>query len=77
MADKLTKYDNGMVPMPGDRIGDHYNGGTTEPCDMYIGPCSCGAWHHVRDWSECVQAELLTSCCCEDDLKKYPFIDGR
>ncbi len=22
----------------------YYNGG--ESCDMIIGPCSCGAWHH-------------------------------
>lgn len=75
MSDKLIKYDNGMIPMPEDRIGNHYNGGTTEPCDMYIGPCSCGAWHHVRDWPENVKAELLTSCCCGDDLEKYPEFD--
>jgi hypothetical protein len=22
----------------------------TEPCDMLVGPCACGAWHHWDDW---------------------------
>ncbi len=75
MSDKLIKYDNGMVPVPGDRIGDHFNGGCTEPCDMYIGPCACGAWHHVRDWSdELVTFLLLVDC--DGDLEKYPLMDG-
>lgn len=30
------------VPMPKE-IEIH--NGTHEPCDMLIGPCSCGAWH--------------------------------
>lgn len=20
-----------------------------EPCNMYVGPCACGSWHHIGD----------------------------
>lgn len=34
-----------------------YNGSGT-PCDMLVGPCSCGATHSAVDWAErCVAAE--------------------
>lgn len=23
---------------------------TNERCDMAVGPCSCGAWHLLKDW---------------------------
>jgi hypothetical protein len=23
----------------------------TEPCDMFVGPCACGAWHKTSDWA--------------------------
>ncbi len=75
MSDKLIKYDNGMVPIPGDRIGIAFNGGCPDACDMYIGPCACGAWHHVRDWSDDIIIDLGL-IGCGDDLEKYPLMGG-
>lgn len=40
---------SGMVPWPDGWDGENHNG-THEPCDMLIGPCSCGAWHHEREY---------------------------
>lgn len=39
-------FSNGaaFVPYPADK-SPRYNGSGT-PCDMWVGPCSCGAWHH-------------------------------
>jgi hypothetical protein len=34
---------NGFVPRPEDWSDRHYDGGC-EPCDMLVGPCSCGVW---------------------------------
>lgn len=31
-----------------------YNG-SSERCDMFVGPCSCGAWHHKDDWGQEIQ----------------------
>lgn len=33
-----------LVAYPKDRP-PRYNA-CTEPCDMWIGPCCCGAWHY-------------------------------
>jgi hypothetical protein len=33
-----------FAPYPADRP-PRYNA-CNEPCDMWIGPCCCGAWHH-------------------------------
>lgn len=30
----------------------------TEPCDMLVGPCCCGAWHTVKDANDWIAAEL-------------------
>src|SRR3972149_1206950 len=33
----------------------HFFNACTDPCDMYIGPCACGAWHAPLDsifWRE-------------------------
>ena len=47
---------NGAVPWPSNWSDRHYNGGR-EPCDMLVGPCSCGAWHMESEaW---VQAMLF------------------
>jgi len=35
---------NGLVPWPENWTDRHFNA-SHEPCDMLIGPCSCGAWH--------------------------------
>ena len=41
---------NGMVPWPANWTDRHHSGGR-EPCDMLVGPCSCGAWHlESDDW---------------------------
>lgn len=39
-----------------------YNG-SHERCDMADGPCSCGAWHKLEDWTVQIreQIERLTA----------------
>ena len=55
MTQQLKRI-NGSVPWPQGWTDRHYNGGR-EPCDMLVGPCSCGAWHmESEDW---VRAMLL------------------
>lgn len=39
-----------FIPMPKEWIGQYFNGGCTEPCDMLSGPCACGATHHIEEW---------------------------
>jgi hypothetical protein len=49
-AKRQLKRINGNVPWPQDWTDRHYNA-CNEPCDMLIGPCSCGAWHQEHeDW---------------------------
>ena len=49
-AKQQLKRINGSVPWHPDWTDRHYNA-TNEPCDMLIGPCSCGAWHQEHeDW---------------------------
>jgi hypothetical protein len=46
----LKTASSGMVPWPAEWTDYHYNA-SHEPCDMLVGPCSCGAWHHAtEDW---------------------------
>ena len=40
---------NGMVPWPDGWDGQNHNG-IKEPCDMLVGPCSCGAWHYETEY---------------------------
>ncbi len=44
----LYRYENGLLGWPEDweRV---YNS-CTEPCDMLIGPCACGASHIPECW---------------------------
>ena len=28
----------------------YYHTHAGEPCDMLVGPCSCGAWHNVGEF---------------------------
>ncbi len=39
-----------FVPYPADRL-PRYNtySACSAPCDMWIGPCCCGAWHKGED----------------------------
>jgi hypothetical protein len=46
----LKRDRNGLVPWPAEWAGYHYNA-RKEPCDVLVGPCSCGAWHtETEDW---------------------------
>lgn len=44
---KKKEGPGSLVPYPADRLS-RYNA-CSEPCDMWIGPCVCGAWHHGED----------------------------
>jgi len=47
---KMTKEkENNFLPMPKEWIGQYYNA-CNEPCDMLVGPCACGASHHIDEW---------------------------
>ncbi len=50
---------NSCVAMPTKFIGRFRNGGHPDPCDMIVGPCACGASHHVQDWPEWFMCILL------------------
>jgi hypothetical protein len=43
---------NGFIVMPS--IVNVRNA-CTERCDMFEGPCACGAWHHEKDWPDRIQ----------------------
>jgi hypothetical protein len=49
VAKRPVQRVNGLVPWPEDWTDRHdpLRGcpGGREPCDMLVGPCSCGAWH--------------------------------
>jgi len=51
----LKKYPSGFLPWPEEWADYHFNG--KDPCDMLIGPCSCGAWHQESD--QWVQEKLI------------------
>lgn len=36
-----------LVAMP---VHIKYYNGNSQPCDLLIGPCCCGAWHTEADW---------------------------
>ena len=40
---------NGFVLMPEEVA--YRNGGTNTRCSMLVGPCGCGAWHSLSEWS--------------------------
>jgi hypothetical protein len=45
----LKRDENGWVPWPEDWTD--YRKVDDEPCNMLVGPCSCGAWHcESEDW---------------------------
>lgn len=47
----LYCYENGLLDWPDEWTERVYNA-CNEPCDVLIGPCACGAWHHLEDWVE-------------------------
>lgn len=42
---------------------EHHNA-CNEPCDMAVGPCACGAWHTLDEWTK----EIETYGLGKDDL---------
>jgi hypothetical protein len=50
--------DNGLASMPTEWLGQFWNA-CTEPCDMLIGPCACGAWHHLYEWPKDVRDAMI------------------
>lgn len=45
------KEENKLTPMPDVVVV--FNG-TSQRCDMLIGPCCCGAWHTLDDWKNVI-----------------------
>jgi len=46
----IPRGANGIVAWPQEWTDRRYNA-CNEPCDMFVGPCSCGAWHtEDEDW---------------------------
>ncbi len=55
-----------------------YFNGNNEPCDMLVGPCACGAWHHAEEWGDprhvCARRLSNTSMILEYyDAEIVPF----
>jgi hypothetical protein len=42
------RRNNGFVPWPTDWTDRRHNA-CNDPCDMLVGPCSCGAWHDTNE----------------------------
>lgn len=40
-----------LLSWPSDWEWRYFNGGS-DPCDMLVGPCACGAWHHAGEWGK-------------------------
>ena len=70
--------------MPVEHIGIFYNGirGTTQPCDMIIGPCACGTVHDIEDWFKQLivanhdLAIIHEHCNLADENEKSCFFDA-
>ena len=45
---RILATENGTVAWPDDWTDRHYNA-SHDPCDMLVGPCSCGAWHYETE----------------------------
>jgi hypothetical protein len=46
---RVVKHCNGFLEYP--EHWPRYVNGTGEPCDMLQGPCCCGAWHELSEWT--------------------------
>jgi len=44
LSDEQRKTGRPFKGFP-DNLPRRYNA-CNEPCDMFVGPCICGAWHH-------------------------------
>lgn len=45
----LRPNSNGLLGWP-EAWTRRFHNAINEPCDMLIGPCACGAWHHADEW---------------------------
>jgi len=50
--------DNDFIIMP---LSVNVFNACTERCDMFVGPCACGAWHHKKDWDDRIQLVVATN----------------
>lgn len=57
----METWENGLKPMPSEKIGKYFNGQCPDACDMVEGPCACGAWHHLSQWPKEIQQEFEES----------------
>lgn len=57
--------NNNLIAMP-KKFRDKFHNACTDACDMLVGPCACGAWHHVRDWPEKDIQHMIEVACAED-----------
>ncbi len=57
---------NHHIPMP--PTIKQYNG-VSEPCDMADGPCCCGAWHFLGEWSDEVRAAVSDALRASKELE--------
>lgn len=64
MEKNILATDSKFLPMPED-ITIH--NGNADRCDMFIGPCSCGATHKIDDWQEKIPQNII------DGLQKQLF----
>jgi hypothetical protein len=49
---------NGLVPWPDDWTADRHFNADSQPCDMLVGPCACGAWHiETEPWVQAILAK--------------------
>jgi len=58
MTDDEYNPENGLMSMPKEWLGHFWNA-CTEPCDMLIGPCACGAWHHLHEWPHRIRTAVI------------------
>jgi len=61
------KSDNGLQPWP-ENWPQYYH--RNEPCDMKVGPCSCGAWHVEDEFT--LEHDAMGTPYVNRDVKLFP-----
>lgn len=47
-----------LIPLP-KQYRNYFFNGCNEPCDMFKGPCACGAWHRGdKDFPKYIVEEI-------------------
>lgn len=59
-----------LVEMP---IHINVFNGQHQRCDMLVGPCSCGAWHHIEDWKDKIENPKQYLPCTFNDIGQTGF----